>query len=85
VFGWRREARRALAAAADAPVAFVPAVVDPPPPEPPPATRPRLGRSRRRGPPAAIELEVAGVVVRVGQDASEGQIAAVIRALKAGA
>jgi len=30
-----------------------------------------------------IELEVAGVVVRVGVDASEAQITAVIRALKA--
>ena len=32
-----------------------------------------------------IEVEVAGVAVRVGPDASEAQIAAVIRALKASA
>jgi transposase len=81
VFGWRREARRATAAA-EAPVAFVPAVVEPPPPELP-TTSPRPRGVRRRRPAAGIELEVAGVVVRVGQGASEAQIAAVIRALKA--
>jgi hypothetical protein len=83
VFGWRSEARRSDATA-EAPVAFVPAVIEPPSPEPPPATSPRPRRSRRRGPPVPIELEVAGVVMRVGAGASEVQITDVTRALKAG-
>lgn len=79
VFGWHREARRALEAArASAAPEFVPAVVAPPTPEP---VRP--ARRARRDPVAEIELDVAGVTVRVGPDASAAQIAAVIRALKA--
>lgn len=86
VFGWRREARRAREAA---PLAFVPAVVAEPTAEPSepsaPSPRPsgRSRRSRRRGSAAGIELEVSGVAVRVGVGASEAQITAVIRALKA--
>ena len=50
-------------------------------PTPLPASRPR--RARQRGPAADIELEIAGVVVRIGSDASEAVILAVVRALKA--
>lgn len=79
LFTWRRQARRALAEPPGTlPITFVPAVVEP---EPPPAAPPRPRRSRRHG-PVAIELEVAGVMVRVGAGASEAQITAVIRALK---
>ncbi len=84
LFTWRRLARRALAAAPQTPpVTFVPAVIAPAvsEPAPSPASRPR--RSRRRSPSAGIELEIAGVVVRIGADASEAAITAVIRALKA--
>ena len=45
LFRWRREARRALNAAAEAPARFVPAVVE----APGPAPEPRLGSGRRRG------------------------------------
>lgn len=84
LFTWRRQARRALAGSPEtAPVAFVPAVIAPTVCEPAPALPSRPRRSRRRGPPVAIELEVAGVMVRVGAGASEAQIAAVIRALRA--
>ncbi len=42
-------------------------------------------RSRRHSAAAGIELEIDGVVVRVGTGAAPKAIAAVIRALKAGA
>ncbi len=85
LFAWRRLARQSAMAS---PPMFVPAVVEPPQPEPPqpepsPTTlsprRPRRRRSRSDG----IELEIAGVEVRVGADAKPRTIEAVIRALKA--
>lgn len=63
LFTWRRLARRLAAAP---PPLFVPAVVDTARPEPPPAAR----RSRRRFKTDGIELEIAGVDVRVGADAN---------------
>jgi transposase len=45
--------------------------------EPPAATR-----SRKRAAAAAIELEIAGVTMRVGHGARASTVAAVIRALK---
>ena len=85
LFGWRREARWALNAAAAAPASFVPVVVEAPGPAPEPwlgcgRTRGRSRRSRADG----IELEIEGVVVRVGSGASEQAITAVIRALRSG-
>lgn len=82
VFGWRREARRA-GAGTDV-VAFVPALVEAPPE---PAASPEVvqPRRRRRSATSGIELEISGVTVRVGTGASPRAIAAVIRALKAGA
>src|SRR3954447_18112046 len=66
-----------------APALFVPAVVNPPPgPSPPPAPQPR--RPRRHGPVIGIEVEIDGIVVRIGSGASPQAIAAVIRALKVG-
>jgi transposase len=46
LFGWRREARGALNAAAEAPARFVPAVVE----APAPGSEAHLGCGRRRGP-----------------------------------
>ena len=85
LFGWRREARRAFGRAAGGaePASFVPVVVEAPrklAPRPEPRRRERRA-DRSAG---AIELEIDGVVVRVGPDASPKAIAAVIRALKAG-
>ena len=82
LFTWRREARRA--AGLDSPTVplFVPAVVEMPVEEP--ASEPRPRRTRRRSSASGIELEIDGVAVRVGADASPKAIAAVIRALKAG-
>jgi len=70
VFTWRRLARQA---GMEAPATFVPAVL-----EPAPASK----RDRRRSPAAAIEVEIAGVVVRVADGADAATVAAVIRALK---
>jgi transposase len=79
LFAWRRLARRS---ALLAPPMFVPALVETSGPEaPPPARAPR--RARRRSKADGIELEIAGVEVRVGADAKPRTIEAVIRALKA--
>jgi hypothetical protein len=65
------------------PPMFVPAVVEPAQPEPATTTHsPRRAR-RRRSRSDGIELEIAGVEVRVGADAKPRTIEAVIRALKA--
>ena len=89
LFTWRREMRRAAAAAGvTLPVAiapapeplFVPAVI-----EPALATQPapRKNRSRRaRAEAAAVELEINGVAVKIARGADAGVIAAVIDALK---
>jgi transposase len=80
LFAWIRQVRRGLLRVEQEPL-FVPALVEPPPvPTPSPASRPR--RSRRRDPATGIEIEIAGGVVRIGTDASEAAITAVIRALK---
>ena len=81
LFTWRRLARRSRVP--KAPVLFVPAVVEAVPGLPPlPASQPR--RARRPGPVMGIEVEMDGIVVRIGSGASPQAIAAVIRALKVG-
>ena len=64
------------------PPMFVPAVVETSGPEAPPPAR-ATHRARRRSKADGIELEIAGVEVRVGADAKARTIEAVIRALKA--
>ncbi len=86
VFGWRRLARSEPVRHAEPPL-FVPVVMSP---EAEASCRdeamacPKPRRRRRRSEGASIELEIDGVVVRVGRDADAGAIAAVIGALKAG-
>ena len=81
LFTWIRQARRTLSRAEQPAPLFVPAFVE----AAPALTLPRASRPRqaRRQDRAAIELEIAGVVVRIGAEASEAAITAVIRALKA--
>ncbi len=85
LFGWRRLARLQPSRSAERSL-FVPVIVSPEP-EPPSKGGPSPGSGsrgrRRRTGAASIELEVGGVVVRVGRDADPGAIAAVIGALKA--
>jgi transposase len=86
LFGWRRQARQPAAASTETAAAlFVPAVVEAALPE-------RV--VRRRGPNRPrqvdrscwiIEVEIDGVTVRVGHGAEAKTVAAVLRALKAGA
>lgn len=79
LFTWRRLARRTAASPL---TMFVPAVVDsiaPDSPAPVERSRPAPRRSSSTG----IELEIAGVEVRIGADAKPRSIEAVIRALRA--
>ena len=82
VFTWRREARKRAASMEDAVPSFVPAVIDPAVTEATAAER--LSRPKRRStrPPAPIELEIDGAVLRIGDGADTETVAAVIRALK---
>ena len=87
LFGWRRLARLGPSSSppAERPL-FVPVIVASEPgalprDETPTGPKPRR---RRRTEGASIEVEIAGVVVRVGRDADAGAIAAVIGALRAG-
>jgi transposase len=80
LFTWRREARKKAEAET---LVFVPAVVAP---DPAPTTEPkrRPKRRSRQRLASAIELEAAGVTVRIGDGVSPAMIAAVIGALKGG-
>lgn len=74
LFGWRRAMRTPGMPVEDVVPKFVPAVLEPEPAQ----------RQRRRSASgvAAIELEIAGVTVRIGDGARPRTIVAVIRALK---
>ena len=77
VFDWRRQARRALAAAtAPAEPAFVPIVSEAPAPEPMSAPA--------RGTPA-IEVKLAGAVLRVAPGTDGELLTTVLRAIRASA
>jgi transposase len=83
VFAWRREARKQAASVQQESPAFVPAMLTAPPLEPAP-TRPAQPRKRKTARDAGmIELEIAGIAMRVGRGADARTVAAVIRALKA--
>src|SRR5215212_8089753 len=76
LFAWRRLARRARSPVKEPPVRFVPAMVEPSPgPLPPPASQPQ--RAHQPGPVMGIEVEMDGIVVRIGSEASPQAIAAV--------
>ena len=82
LFTWLRAARRATASLpVTPPLTFVPALVEDGVPDPTPRrSRPRA--SHRFALAAEIELDLAGVTVRISAGAREETIAAVIRALK---
>ena len=76
LFAWRREARRrAVSGAGDGTPAFVPVAL-----EPAATTRPKPPRRTRPAP--AVEIEVAGLLVRVPPGMDAATIAAVLRAAK---
>jgi transposase len=75
LFGWRREARKRSKASDAGGPSFVPAVMELPSAQ---------GRQRQQAAPmAAIELDIGGVRVRIGDGAKASIVSAVIRALKA--
>ena len=83
LFGWRRQARQSAAEAENTVPQFVPAVIEA-------ASlarvvpRQRQKRSRHVDQISGlIEVEIAGVTVRVGRGADAKTVAAVVRALKA--
>lgn len=78
VFGWLREARKAAPAAP----AFVPVVIEPDAGAA--ACTPQKKKPRQPRAAGGIEIEIEGVVMRIGRGAEARSIAAVIRALKAG-
>ena len=75
LFGWRREARRRSEVSEDAGPSFIPAMVEL-------ASTPRRRRQQAAAPMAAIELDIGGVRVRIGDGAKASIVSAVIRALK---
>jgi transposase len=84
VFMWRRQVRRAAVTGAEVEAPqFVPAVIEPATQEPS-ALRMRL-RRRCGDADGIIEVEIDEVTVRVGRGAEAKTVAAVLRALKAGA
>ena len=85
LFTWRREARRRSRTTEAAPV-FVPAVIQEAVGDGEAKTNRKAARRRRgRQTSGIIEVEIDGVTVRVGSGADAKTLAAVIRALKAGA
>jgi transposase len=85
VFTWRRQARQPPTSSESRAPQFVPAVVE--------AAIPSLvlrGRQRKRTGQVSrscgsIEVEINGVTIRIGRGAEAKTVAAVLRALKAGA
>ena len=83
LFAWRRAANRARTQGEDsALLRFVPAVVEDPKSEAGERDSRSAKRSHREL--GIIEVEIGGVIVRVGRGAEAKAITAVIRALKAG-
>ncbi|WP_216711110.1 transposase [Polymorphobacter megasporae] len=82
LFTWRRQLRRPVETAE--PLLFVPAIVErEAAPAPLPAQRQQRRRLARRGSsPAAIEVSMDGISVRIGRGADATLIAAVSDALK---
>src|SRR5690348_3153875 len=75
LFAWRRAARQRVAEAGEAP-SFVPVLLEPAPGGTSPPTPARE---------AAVEIEVAGAVIRVRRGADARTLAAVLRAVRASA
>jgi len=78
LFTWRREARLRSGGLEDADPLFVPAVVDG-------SCSPQVREpeSRSAALQSSVELEINGIIVRIGRDAPASTIVAVLRALKA--
>ena len=78
LFTWRREARLRSDALEGAGPSFVRAVVDGSC-----STQVRQPENRSAALQSSVEIEINGIIVRIGRDAPAGTIVAVLRALKA--
>jgi transposase len=87
LFGWRRQVKEARAViSGDDKLQFVPAVIDAAPSDTAGHLQRKTRRQHRDEPSAGtIEVAIDGVTVRIGAGAPADTIAAVLRALKAGA
>ncbi|UZE46953.1 IS66-like element accessory protein TnpA [Rhodopseudomonas sp. P2A-2r] len=87
LFGWRRQVKESQAVVSkDDEPRFVPAVIDAAPSDTGGPRQRKTRRQHRDEPPAGmIEVAIDGVTVRIGAGAPADTIAAVLRALKAGA
>ncbi len=85
VFTWRRQARHAATTIKSEAPQFVPAIVETSLLSRPASALPRKRTRQARRSCARIEVEIEGASVRIGCGADAKTIAAVLRALKAGA
>jgi transposase len=85
LFGWRRQFRETQAVVSRDEPRFVPAVVDPAPCDTTGLRQRKTHRHRDEPLAGTIEVAIDGVMVRIGPGAPAETIAAVLRALKAGA
>ncbi len=85
VFTWRRQARQPVSGGESQAPQFVPAIVESVLPSPVlhGRQRKRIGQVNRSS--GSIEIEIDGMTVRIGRGAEAKTVAAVLRALKAGA
>jgi transposase len=84
LFGWRRELQACQTALSHAEeLQFVPAVLDVAPSSPPVRREHRMPRRPVEPGAGMIEVEIDGVMVRVGRGADAKTVTAVLRALKA--
>jgi transposase len=85
VFTWRRRARQLAGDTENAAPKFVPAVVEATMPVTSAVPRRRYKQPRQIGQHSGlIEVEIAGMTVRIGRGADAKTVAAVVRALKSG-
>jgi transposase len=85
VFTWRRQARHSLANTESKVPQFVPAIVEAAAPSPVLRGRQRKRTGQAGRSSASIEVEIDGMTIRIGRGADAKTVAAVLRALKAGA
>lgn len=85
VFTWRRQARQPVLGTESQGPQFVPAIVEPVLPSPVLRGRQRRRTGQDNRSSGSIEVEIDGVTVRIGRGAEAKTVAAVLRALKAGA
>ncbi len=83
LFGWRRLVRQATASTLAEKTRFVPAVVESALPEHTAGRRQRKQARQVNRSFGSIEVEIAGVTVRIGRGVDAKTVAAVLRALKA--